>query len=738
MRGAGRVLEVRWGLAAGLALCVVLGVGSSAVAQQSEPSGPSPAISKDDPAFGQGAERERARAERLRGGQAREERRQSRERYRGLSRSEALGLAQRAFPEATRGRLPDGRRPAPDLRVVDQYGHGAALVQDAQGARFLLRSSLPLQVPAPGGGFAPLDLSLTEAADWFAPRASAAPIRIAKRLGGGVRFTEGGFALGPEGRDDAELIEADDRAFASEVAADTDFIAAPKPAGAEVSWVLRSPAAPEELVLDVELPAGASLRRARSANPIPNDPPEAIEIARGDEVLGYVYPPLAYDADGTRVPSRASIDGERIVIRVDHRGGDFRAPILVDPEVVQPNDNSTWGWAGWRFLNMSRNIKEGTSASNPGNNWFGAARNDPAYAPGLYESMPTHTSFDYSGAYAHWDYQPPANTYVYRTTFGSIRHANFVYGGVSFSRSFHGLMNSAYSAWESPANYVNQSGGSGPNPFGPAGHAFYDVTHDFCFVTRCDRTKGSEQNFALFGISAQNDVNTYRIYTGDGKATMTMGWANVYLGDRRAPYVTRAPSSSAWTNDNAAEHQAPVGAHDDGLGMKSFTLTGASGGAQTITHGCTGDIYRSSCPKDPGLTFTYRLAEGVNTLGFYARDIVDNQSATHAWTQRIDRSAPSEVALSGALYERAGRGVGQPLKLKVTARDTWSGVRKLQLLVNDRDVDGGMAGAQTLTQGDPGTGGSMSGELDFDPSGLAVGRYKVRVVATDGVGLTRS
>ncbi|MCP9491504.1 MAG: cellulase family glycosylhydrolase [Solirubrobacteraceae bacterium MAG38_C4-C5] len=125
-------------------------------------------------------------------------------------------------------------------------------------------------------------------------------------------------------------------------------------------------------------------------------------------------------------------------------------------------------------------------------------------------------------------------------------------------------------------------------------------------------------------------------------------------------------------------------------------------------------------------------------MGFSARDIVDNQSATRTWTQRIDRSAPSSVTLSGPLRDRDGKGVSGPSTLRVVAADRWSGVRKLQLLVDDQDVDATMAGRQVLTQGDPGTGGGMSGDLDFDPSGLASGRYEIRVVATDGVGLTRS
>jgi hypothetical protein len=61
-----------------------------------------------------------------------------------------------------------------------------------------------------------------------------------------------------------------------------------------------------------------------------------------------------------------------------------------------------------------------------------------------------------------------------------------------------------------------------------------------------------------------------------------MGWANIYLGDRNAPTVTQAPSSTTqWVNDGAGDHQAPVRASDIGLGVKRYTLTGARDGTVT-------------------------------------------------------------------------------------------------------------------------------------------------------------
>jgi len=724
-----------------LLVALVVFVGSSLaqsdVGRTPEPgrTSPSPALSSSDRHFAEGERREEARRRRLDSGEAREERRRSRERYRETGPREAVALAQETFPEAARARLFDAERPAEDLRVVRFLGRGAAVVATPEGERVVMQSSLPLEGTTPAGARAPLDLQLGEVGEAFAPRSSLTAIRIAKQLHDGVSFPQADFSVAYQADHDGAMVESADRVFAPEAASDTDFFVVPSARGAKLNWQLRSPQSTEELALEVDLPPGAVLRQARSKDPIPGDPPQTIEIARGEETLGYVYPPLAYDADGQPVPSQARIEGSRIVTEVAHRDGDFRYPILVDPEVIQPNDYYTWGWAGWRFDIAASQVKKGTSATDPGLNYFGAALNDPAYAPGMYESMPTNTYFD-PGAYGQWSYRAPAQTYIYRTQFGSIDHNPLRdNNGSSFSRSVFGLMNNAYTAWEQPVNYVNQYGQSGGNPFA-GDFGFAGANADFCFTPiRCDRSKGSEQNLALFILQAKNDVNGQRFYTYDRKARMTQAYANVFLGDRRAPYATRAPSSSGWTNDNNAEHQAPVSAHDDGLGLKSFTLTGASGGAQTVTHGCTGDVYRSVCPKDASLTFAYRLSEGVNTLGFHSRDIVDNQSATHTWTQRIDRSAPS-IAFSGPAYDRRQSMPRSTYALRVTASDgntssdsaRRSGATRIKAVINGTRV--------LLDESQPCSGDScqLVRDVPVEAAGLEPGANYVDVTAYDAVG----
>ena len=134
-------------------------------------AGPSAAISSADPDFAGGESRDRARRERLASEDARAQRTRSRTAHVGLGRDAALALARQTFPEQLTGQLFDGARPGAGVRVVDQRGGGAALVQDTQtGVRSLLMSTLPLQAKRPDGAFAPIDLSLESAAGGVGPK----------------------------------------------------------------------------------------------------------------------------------------------------------------------------------------------------------------------------------------------------------------------------------------------------------------------------------------------------------------------------------------------------------------------------------------------------------------------------------------------------------------------------------------------------------------------------------------
>jgi len=546
------------------------------------------------------------------------------------------------------------------------------LVQDTQtGKRSLLMSTLPLQAKRPDGAFAPIDLSLESTAGGVGPKNSLAPFGVDPISAAKLSFPGKGVSVSVRGGERRSVQTASDRAFFANVLEDTDVGVIPLPDGAELFVVARSPQAPERFVLDIELPEGARLRQAIARDPIPNDPPKSLEIVRGEETLGYIHPPIAIDADGEAVPATMGLDGQSIVLAVPHRNRDIRYPVNVDPEMRLYSDYYA-DWLRWDW-NQTR------VGAGDGN--FGAAKNDCAYYCGLYQSVPTNTTLT-NGSYAQWYYRAPLNSYLYRTTFGGIAHNPLNAYNLNHTRAFQGLMNASYTAWESNVNYINQDGIAGPNPYGPHSGGYYGLQHDFCFNPRCGSNPAAagEQNFALFGLQAQNAFpGSSTLVSGPYKGSTTMAWANVYLGDRRPPSLSTAtPSSRDWTDEPAdTPHTVTPGVHDDGLGIWGIGLDGAATGGGFVRHGCEGHIDRSPCPSDWSKPFTYTLNEGVSTLTAYGQDFVSNRTPAApagTWTEKIDRSPPTITEVRGPLADAAGATIaGGAYTLHVDATDGTSG-----------------------------------------------------------------
>jgi hypothetical protein len=344
----------------------------------------------------------------------------------------------------------------------------------------------------------------------------------------------------------------------------------------------------------------------------------------------------------------------------------YRYPLFVDPE-VQINDYHGSNWRGWGTVATPYNPTPNTR------NYYGASAANCAYYCGLYLSMPTNTAYSWNGTSIYWQYRAIANTYIYAGTFGGMGHipstpyaaygAGYQTHPWVFSRWFNGIFNGAFTTWEANTNYLNQGGAYGPNPFGPSWGGASGITHAFCLTApgpRCDRenTPPSDHNALILGLNAKNDTNQNDINTLGSRASVTMAWANTYLNDRHNPWISSPrPADKDWTDDSAtATHQVgTVRAQDAGLGVNRITLTGAADGTKTVTASCSGDPQRAPCPLDWPMDLpSYRLDEGVNTLGLQNTDIVDNVGDAQTWTEKIDRTAPTITDVGGPLRDAAG------------------------------------------------------------------------------------
>jgi len=704
------------------------GVATAAAQVTGAPDAGPSAVQSGDPSIDAAHERAEERHARRETQEAREAREASRTAFTGLSDGDARALGRDRFPGLLRAPVLDAREPGEGLRLIKVRSPRVAVVEEvASKKKFVSVSSIPLEVTNRSGDRAPVDLRLESLAAGFRSRNPLADVLV-QRDAPGVRFASSGVQINVVGARSSVGVLADDRVFFGNVDHDTDAFVVPTPAGAEVSWQLRSRESPERLALSVDLPAGAQLQRARTETPIAGDLPRAYEVVRGEEKLGFVQAPIAFDADGVPVAVEMLKQAQNsLVLTVTHRDRDLRYPLIVDPE-LQVSDGPGSYYDGWQWSQERLG-----GAYN-----FGVAISDPAYGDALYTSMPTNSVFK-DGAYAHFYFRAPPATFVHRARLYNWQHdPTYYYSGdgagqwVTYSAGFNGIMNSAYSAWEQPVTYVNGGGGSGGNPWW-GDWAVSGAIHDYCHVPRCDQGQGEEQNYALFAIQAYNRYNNNDIGTLGDKAYSIVQYTDVFLGDRRVPAITSAVPAGGWSNQ-PGPRQITVSAHDDGVGLDSISVFND---AEDIAQAAVPPgSHPFLSPGDHQTTMSVPLVEGWNQLGIQSYDIAGNESAVQGWDVGVDQTAPS-LSVEGGIWGLDNHWLpADEYPIDVHAEDLpsdpndetvdTSGVRSADLRIDGNVV-------QTQTQ-------PCAFNCPFDttltvrPTTLTAGQHTVQVRVIDGAG----
>lgn len=689
---AGRGAIRRLGLSAFVLLGLAVPVSTSVVSASTRPSAPpgrarmAPQVRRQrQRALGELRRHDRATQHHRASTLARRERTRSRFAYRHLGAAAALAADRAAFGNTAFAPAFSAVRPAAHVRLVRQVGPTAELVTDTEtDKKSVLESSLPLQSSIATGHPAPVDLSLTDQGMNLTPRNPVHPLLIGQQLTAGFSFPRSDFGIHLEGASDSHALTEDAGAFFPNAATDTDFQVNASPFGAETLVDLRSPASPQRFVMSVDLPPGASLIRSVSTHPIPGDPPRSISIVLGSMTLGYVYPPVAYDADGTPIPTDMSFEGNNIVLRVLHRTRDLHYPAVLDPLVAEyDNSSSSPPWASQHGIQQITYPQYGYT--------FGQVIDDPNYwASGLYASMPTNHAFGQLD-HAQWNFTPPRdaqlNEYeLWGWTHYYIKNESYAYTGMSIGDSIN-------DTWES--NFRGLS--TNPSADLPNGQAytnsFTGLHATYCYRVAyggCDNTstRGNPNDVAVVGIGAYDATPgaTYVLTpTSPPVPHVTLDGIGLYLGDQYAPGFSSVPSSSGWTNDSGSlTHTVSTTATDRGLGLSSISLLGAGDGTHTfsiasgtLSNGCNTNAGRSTCNTSQPETFNFRLNEGTTALSLSDSDVAGNTTNSSSWSMKIDRSAPSTPALSGTLYTQRngwlGSG-GSELTLTVHGTDSVSGV----------------------------------------------------------------
>jgi hypothetical protein len=710
---------IRRGLAAAALLSVLLALtmqaGARAVDAPPPPRDPSNPYADDKlvPREMMRQYRERQRREAERGSDAaKAERRASRSKYKDKSRSEALAIARAKFERLLEAPAWTGVDLEPGQKVKQYLGDFQALIDagDEPGDTALVESTLPLR----NARGQPTDLALEPSGDGFAPKAPAVEVTLPADVADGVELAGGRLSVAPLTDAATEAVETADKAFYANALTDTDVLVTPTARGFETFHQLRSAESPEQLLFDVRVPGGATLRFGEpQGGPAPGD--RGIEVVSpGGKVIARISPPVAYDADGEPVEVDYSIDGMRVTMTVPHRERDVAYPIMVDPDVQAEE----WSWAGG-----NRDTHNWVYASAGGcsgwNRFFG--QGFWTYGHVLYGANENQSCGNEE--WAEWHWQSPGMSYIYRAEFLNQNHP--------FRNDC--IVNALWNPWA-----ANWDGGW----VWLACENLWNHSRGHCPASNnCDMNNGAPSNVAVWKV--QNGWwGGWRRYGPWAE----LGGAAVYVRDRDNPVIdatNHSPTESRWHRSGTLT--AAPRAHDDGLGMNKFQMVVPGFQDEYRRHPCL----RTRCPGSWSLPndgqgiFSYNIASipnGINTVTLNARDALDKITGT-SWSINVDDEQPYLNVygeLRDAVYE-----------------STWSGARTLSIASHDNitPYDGSHATARSgVTAVDIYVDGLRvhsqtqscfaNCRLDFDwtmyAGDYSAGAHDIRVVARDGAGNERS
>jgi YD repeat-containing protein len=617
-------------------------------------------------------EEEEKRRAWLQSSEAIQEREESRLAFADLDPAAARDLLHATFAEHLAQLNEDTARVLSDAQLLSSSEPTSATVKD-EGDGLLLESSVPVKTENEEGDLRKVDLSLERSGGSYEPQNALVELEIPESVEEPIEVGEDGVGVKLAGADEDQLARpfGDENVFASEVLPDTDMLISPVASGVEVFNVLRSENSPETIRFQVQMPPGAELR---------NDDGWGAEVVKGGEALTMIREPVAVDAQGTDVPVEMEVEGDSLVLRVEHREGDYAMPILLDP-ILEDNGNwiygqnhnaldmGMWGyWNGgsWWFHGSTYCIYQ---CFGPGG----------AGTRGLFVSLEGQRSYG-AGQQGHWVYNAPYNAFVSRATMGPP-YVWDVHGCAesqySQPHNYFGLWSYGWSTWTALSTYsANQPGGSW--------------------------TLDQRGDAVIVGLSTGGGISWLPCWRD-----LYVGGASMWLDDDNWPsvYSVQDPPTT-WVNASTSI-KVIAQASDAGLGVQNVSLS--SEGSPTYLADPT---QCSGTRRDPcltGHTATFNLSgahfrEGRRPAAVTAYDPTGKFSNAYYFETKMDAGAP-EVTLDGQLAqetEEAGPveqapGKGDELKLpvynlKIDARDEapgdteadWrSGVRDIEVYLDD-------------------------------------------------------
>ncbi len=630
--------------------------------------------------------------------------------FEGLSSDQAASVDGEAFPalvdEPAGGFpvLPEG------ARVLSYSSSSSASVELSDGRHAGLSSLLPIATEVHEGQNAPIDLRLVETGHGFQVKTpnSDAQVLIPKRLSEGPVLTssdvglvpvdEHGTALGGEGVVDGATVFYGDSESPSSGSLDMDTIVKPNTYGFSTETVLRSERSPQKLYYKVRMPEGASLVQVSTG---------AVEVMDAGQAIAVIPAPSAYDAEGSQVVVSMSVSvGNTITVSVQHKSGQYRDPIVVDPTII---DNKIY-------------------LSHENNNWAFSTDNSSAFSQvSYYDWAEIDVESPGAGQYGYVVYPTQGESHIYRFT-ATTKQEDLPY--------LKSLMSIA-----SPGSSVEAE---------EAQPASGESTHTICTVS-CEPgtvTSTNKENRAYLEDRA--------IETGQGISHTDLTAASVYLLQEKGPSVkldTNDPTIKGVTNPlyagTWASNKSIVGldAFDPGLGLYGGKLKSPSKPGWELRNyegfpsDCVG-VQCNECDEDTCPTgakgvpasiplLDSGLPEGEDIIEGEVDDSINLKATSARMTLKLDNAPPHSIELLGL---PSGNVIGDATyHFTVKATDgegttPSSGVKSIVVYINGHRLS---EVPEAFCSSGPCT---ASGEWTVNGEELGAGSNTMTVVATDNAG----
>jgi RHS repeat-associated protein len=622
-------------------------------------------------------------------------RRRSRSQFKHLDVAQAAKLARESYPDLVEHR--DGAPPqlAAGERITGYPSDYSARLDLGSGRHALIESSAPMALETSHGRRAPLDLSLKDSGGAFRPAFAATGVRIPKRLSEGVQLSPAAVSLTPVDRGGHALSGADGRLDGSTVfyggtGSDADTLVKPTTSGFEEDTVLRSADSPQQLRFRLRLPTGARLvKESRSG---------AAQVIDQGTAIATVPAPSAADSEGTPVPVAMTVSGDDLVLAVEHRSGDYRYPIVVDPSVWDEQLNHISPHAtNWHYEHLGSAFT--ASENTEGKGWT------------------EHIAGSHSAT--EW------GAMVYTTQ------------GESYIAwlAIHGKWNDTGAHIENKILIVSPAKTEEAGEALPESESLPNNSWSICNKCSEEPKKGAAGDSAEYaqfatgaggGVGGENTLTSAQVQIEQEKgpelslnttdATVDGGRPNILYG------------SGSWLGPNRGAFESK--AHDPGIGISFFAIS-ASGWNEKFTlyeNGeCTGGI---QCPINfnRGYVYNSKMADGEDTVEAKVYNAMNSFATLPSKKIKVDATAPYNIVVTG--LPSGNEIAAKEYHVKAEATDgsgttPSSGIASLALTVDGREI-GTPSGSCS-----PGPCTAHSGEWTIYGEELGAGEHQIKLTATD-------